>query len=446
LAINSDTTINCAASYSGGTIRYKTYSHSSNFPNPAGTGFASASNIIALLAGWGTTGPAPLTISTTSLPNGTVGAQYNQTLVATGGNGSYTWSIPVGSLPTGLSLIQSTGVISGTPSVANTFNFTARVSDGSAIADKPLTIIINSGGTSQKLLGADDAPATLPLSANNLSLTRFRATGTGNMVTFKVKSDQTANVKVAIYADNASEPGALINSVNTGTPITAGWNYITIASSPIVSYTYYWLAINSDTTINCAASYSGGTIRYKAYSHSSNFPNPAGTGFASASNIIVLLAGINAPLQKMVGADDAAATLPLGAGSFSLTRFQAAATGNTVTFKIKSSAPANVKVAIYADNAGEPGALINSVNTGTPITAGWNSIAIASTAVTSGNFYWLAINSDTQINCAASSLGGTIRYKVAAYSGFAFPNPAGTGFSQSSGIIALLAGWGYIGQ
>ena len=41
----------------------------------------------------------------------------------------YTWSIASGSLPAGLALNTSSGAITGTPTAAGTFNFTARVSD-----------------------------------------------------------------------------------------------------------------------------------------------------------------------------------------------------------------------------------------------------------------------------------------------------------------------------
>ncbi|HET9868224.1 MAG TPA: Ig domain-containing protein, partial [Nitrospira sp.] len=60
--------------------------------------------------------PSP-SITTTSLPAGTIGQAYNQTLRATGGTGGLTWSIVpgTGTLPPGLSLDQTTGVISGTP-------------------------------------------------------------------------------------------------------------------------------------------------------------------------------------------------------------------------------------------------------------------------------------------------------------------------------------------
>ena len=73
--------------------------------------------------------PAPPNITTTSpLSNGTVASAYSRTLQRTGGTPPFTWSF-TGTLPTGLSLNTSTGEIFGTPTVANTFNFTPQVTD-----------------------------------------------------------------------------------------------------------------------------------------------------------------------------------------------------------------------------------------------------------------------------------------------------------------------------
>lgn len=68
-------------------------------------------------------------ITTTSLPDGRNGDAYSQTLVATGGEGSLTWSISSGSLPTNLSLSASTGAITGTPTSAGLASFTVQVAD-----------------------------------------------------------------------------------------------------------------------------------------------------------------------------------------------------------------------------------------------------------------------------------------------------------------------------
>ena len=71
------------------------------------------------------------TITTTSLPNGTVGQAYSAQLNATGGTSPYTWSVSSGSLPAGLSLSVA-GLISGTPTTAGSSTFAAMVSDASS--------------------------------------------------------------------------------------------------------------------------------------------------------------------------------------------------------------------------------------------------------------------------------------------------------------------------
>ena len=80
----------------------------------------------------------PLTITTSSpLPDGWVGTAYNQTLNATGGLTPYTWSITSGSLPSGLTLNSSTGVISGTPTTTGTSDFIVQVADSNSPPSPP---------------------------------------------------------------------------------------------------------------------------------------------------------------------------------------------------------------------------------------------------------------------------------------------------------------------
>jgi hypothetical protein len=72
---------------------------------------------------------APLAITTTSLPGGTIGTIYSAPLAVIGGTPPYAWTITSGTLPVGLSLNGSTGVISGTPSAAGSATFTVQVVD-----------------------------------------------------------------------------------------------------------------------------------------------------------------------------------------------------------------------------------------------------------------------------------------------------------------------------
>jgi hypothetical protein len=102
--------------------------------------------------------PVDLSVTTSSLPNGQIGVAYSQTLAATGGVTPYSWSLASGTLPAGLSL-SSGGVISGTPTTAETSNFTVEVTDSQAPADtatKALSIVINAAPVSTYEFAAND--------------------------------------------------------------------------------------------------------------------------------------------------------------------------------------------------------------------------------------------------------------------------------------------------
>jgi hypothetical protein len=89
----------------------------------------------------------PLQVTTAVLPNGAVGAAYDQQLTADGGqpSPSYSWSVFSGSLPPGLSM-DSGGTIQGTPTLSSTNNFTVQVSDNNgSTATQALSLTINNG-------------------------------------------------------------------------------------------------------------------------------------------------------------------------------------------------------------------------------------------------------------------------------------------------------------
>jgi large repetitive protein len=74
-------------------------------------------------------GDNPLTILTASLPNGFVGQQYSQPVVAAGGAPPYFFNLNGGNLPPGLSLDSSSGVISGAPTTIGSYTFEVQVWD-----------------------------------------------------------------------------------------------------------------------------------------------------------------------------------------------------------------------------------------------------------------------------------------------------------------------------
>jgi hypothetical protein len=83
-----------------------------------------------------------LSISTPSLDDGVVGVAYNVTLAAANGTAPYTYSVSGGALPSGLAL-SLLGVLTGTPTVAGTFNVTIRALDsGNLAATRNYTLLI----------------------------------------------------------------------------------------------------------------------------------------------------------------------------------------------------------------------------------------------------------------------------------------------------------------
>ena len=110
--------------------------------NPVLTGDNHADSVILTYtfdATEGTYVPTKPAITTVTLPDGKVGDAYSQTLAATGTN-PIAWSIEVGNLPDGLTLVGDT--IKGTPSKAGDFKFTVKATNSGGSGTKELTIKI----------------------------------------------------------------------------------------------------------------------------------------------------------------------------------------------------------------------------------------------------------------------------------------------------------------
>ncbi len=95
----------------------------------------------------------PLSITTQSLPDGIIEASYSKTLEASGGVPPYTWSVESDDLPSGLTLDDSTGKISGTPDAEAVYTFTIGVADAEdGFASKQFSI------TTKETFGVDTNP------------------------------------------------------------------------------------------------------------------------------------------------------------------------------------------------------------------------------------------------------------------------------------------------
>jgi hypothetical protein len=131
---------------------------------------------------------APLTITTSTLPNGTLGVSYSQTLVATGGTVPYTWSSISGILPSGLTL-NASGVISGTPTtITGPISITYKVTDNVGATTTKI-ISITTGSTSWDV-NKDGVINVLDMIAISQS---WSATGTPGWISQDVNNDGVIN-------------------------------------------------------------------------------------------------------------------------------------------------------------------------------------------------------------------------------------------------------------
>ena len=80
-------------------------------------------------------------ITTESLPGGTVGEPYTETILAATGDASITWSVSNGSLPAGLSLSKD-GKITGTPTTEGTSTFTVTATNNIGSDSREFTLKI----------------------------------------------------------------------------------------------------------------------------------------------------------------------------------------------------------------------------------------------------------------------------------------------------------------
>ena len=122
-------------------------------------------------------------ITTTTLPGGTVGSPYHHQLQATGG-GFILWELFSGELPDGLTLKQTTGEISGTPTAEQTAQFTVRALNSVGNDKKELSITITNAPTAEHTItvttaggGTASASSTSATAGTEITLTATPNTG-----------------------------------------------------------------------------------------------------------------------------------------------------------------------------------------------------------------------------------------------------------------------------
>jgi len=156
-------------------------------------------------------------ITTAQVSNGIFGAAYSQTLTATNNLPPTTWSITSGSLPTGLTLNTSTGIISGTPSDYGTFTFTVRAANSMGGNDTKQFTMVIAGVLSTFFEEGFESGASIPV---DWMQERVVGTTDWTYVTAATGTPATAhggNRKAYMYADASGVKTKLVTpSLNLG--------------------------------------------------------------------------------------------------------------------------------------------------------------------------------------------------------------------------------------
>ncbi|MEO7653330.1 MAG: putative Ig domain-containing protein, partial [Bryobacteraceae bacterium] len=203
---------------------------------------ASVSKRFGLSVTSGLTIPTPPT-----LPPGSVGAAYSQSLSVVGGVAPFQWSIIAGALPGGLSIDCSTGIISGVPASAGTFNFTVQASDRTAaIATKQVTLSVAGE------LAITTAPILSTGSLGAPYLQQLLASGGVPPVTWSISAGQ---LPPGLTLDSST---GLISGIVNG----AGLFDFTVLASDSASHRIskrFTIAVATGLTISTAPELPGGT-------------------------------------------------------------------------------------------------------------------------------------------------------------------------------------------
>ena len=215
-------------------------------------------------------------ITTTTLPGGTVGMPYHHQLQATGG-GFILWELFSGELPDGLTLKQTTGEISGTPTAEQTAQFTVRALNSVGNDKKALSITITNAPAAEHTVtvitdgnGTASASSTSATAGTEITLTATPNTGyhfkewkvespTGLVITNNKFLMPDSNVEVkAIFEKDAPASTEYTITVKTDGNGTASASHakavvgteITLTATPNTGYHFKeWQVMSGGVTI-----------------------------------------------------------------------------------------------------------------------------------------------------------------------------------------------------
>ncbi|MEA2239569.1 MAG: hypothetical protein QOC81_4293 [Thermoanaerobaculia bacterium] len=152
-----------------------------------------------------TIGCQTITVTNPGVSSGTAGSPFSQTFTQSGANGTATFSLASGTLPSGLTL-SSTGVLSGTPTQTGSFPITVKVTDSNGCT--------GTGPTYNLVIGCQTITVTNPLVTNGTVGTAFSQTFT-----------QSGAIGAATFTTSSALPTGLALSTSgvlSGTPTQSG--------------------------------------------------------------------------------------------------------------------------------------------------------------------------------------------------------------------------------
>jgi alpha-tubulin suppressor-like RCC1 family protein/Leucine-rich repeat (LRR) protein len=243
-------------------------------------------------------GPA-ISLNPTTLPSGVVGTPYSQNVTAIGGLGPYTFTVPPGTLPTGLTL-SSFGALTGTPTANGSFTFTVTATDSTNATGAQAYTIVTGGGPTITI-----SPATLPSGAVGTAYSQtLTASGGTGPYTFTVPPN---TLPTGLSLDPS---GAL-----TGTPTANGSFTFTVTATDSTSAAgtqSYTVVIGAGPTITISpATLPSGTV---GVSYSQTLTASGGTGpytFTVPANTL--------PTGLSLGVSGGITGMPTANGSFTFT-------------------------------------------------------------------------------------------------------------------------------
>ncbi len=377
--------------------------------------------------------PAPLTINTTSLFGGQVGAVYSQTTFsASGGYGPpYVWS--ASGLPPGLTIGEA-GLLSGTPTHVSPvggfttfFTVTDPVSGSSFTQTTPFHLTIQPASPALSI-----SPLTLPQGEISVvyNQTISASGGFGGGYTWSMTAPSVTpalSINPSTGVITSAGPLTCCNTAPVSVTVTdaaddtATNNYTLLLDGPVSVSTTTLPAASVGQVYSAQFTASGGTAIYTNWAVKSGFTLPAGLSLSSTGLLSGTPTAAGSPAVNVTVTDSAngtaSATLPLqilpGGPTISTTPLPAALAGESYGVQLVATGGTAPYTWSVATNSSLPAGFTLSASgylSGTPVAAGTPGFSITVTdTATSSQTAALFLQVGTPVSyIAVNSSGGTV--------------------------------------